>query len=36
MGYMRGLIIMKFWYLDKAFGGILADLEKAPGRIKRR
>lgn len=26
--YVCGLIIMKFWYLDKEFSGILADLEK--------
>ncbi|MCI7159347.1 MAG: MFS transporter [Flintibacter sp.] len=26
--YVCGLIIMKFWHLDKEFGGILADLEK--------
>lgn len=26
--YVCGLIIMKFWHLDKEFSGILADLEK--------
>ena len=26
--YVCGLIIMKFWHLDKEFNGILADLEK--------